>query len=57
MKNLFLIAEFISCIIAMYFMIKSIMANSDSEIDYYEYICMLSGIVTILLWFVYGCLK
>lgn len=57
MKNLFLIAQLISCIITMYFMIKSIMANRDSECDYYDYRCTLSGIVTILLRIVYGCFK
>lgn len=57
MKNSVLIAQFISCIITMYFMAKSIMANRDSECDYYEYRCTLSGIVTILLWVLYGCFK
>ena len=55
MKNLFLIAQFISCIITIYFMTKSIIANRDSECDYYR--CMLSVIVTILLCLVYGYFK
>ena len=37
MKKLFLIAQLVLCIITMYFMTKSIMANRDSESDYYEY--------------------
>lgn len=57
MKNSVLIAQFISCIITMYFMTKSIIANTDYECDYYEFRCVLSGIVTILLWVVYGCFK
>ena len=57
MKNLVLIVQFISCIITMYFMTKSIIANRDYECDYYEYTCTLSGIVTILLWIIYGCFK
>ena len=57
MKNSVLIVQFIACTITMYFMTKSIMANRDSEREYYDYRCTLSGIVTILLWLVYSCFK
>lgn len=57
MENAVLIAQFIAFIIEMYFMTKSIMANKDYERDYYDLKGTLFGIVTILLWFAYYCMK